>query len=76
MDQKQIKRLFYAFDGIHDCLRDLGAEINCLNDPQARGLLDAVERGVMKPLRRLRVYLGVPYNIDGRPVGSKNDRTA
>jgi len=68
------ERLIYrAFNKIHDQLALLDEYMERLGDPVADGLLRDVVIGTLKPMRRLRSHLEIPYTWKGRKYGSESD---
>lgn len=61
-DTNTCKLMSNAFDKLHEHLSAVRAHVECLNDPTAQKLLDAMEFGMLAPMRKLRLHLDIPYD--------------
>jgi hypothetical protein len=52
----------HAFDKMHEQLTVIRLHLDTLDDPEASRLFDAMERGLLVPLRKLRLHLEIPYD--------------
>jgi hypothetical protein len=51
-----------AFSRIHDHLSSLGFHASHLGDTHVAEVVKALELGLLKPMRRLRLHLEIPYD--------------
>ena len=62
-----------AFTKLHEHLSTVRSHVEALEDPAARKLLEAMEFGLLAPMRRLRVHLDIPYDWhDDKPSEEEN----
>lgn len=64
MDQSEFIRLVStAFNKLHAQLSMLRGYVEDLEDPVAIRLVESMELGLFAPMRRLRLHLGIPYDL-------------
>jgi len=51
-----------CFDKLHEQLSTVRSHVEALGDPDAVRALAAMERGLLRPMRRLRRHLEIPYD--------------
>jgi len=51
-----------AFDKLHEQLSMVRSHVDSLDDPVARRLFEAMEFGLLAPMRKLRLHLDIPYD--------------
>lgn len=56
------KLISNAFNKLHEQLSAVRSHVEALEDPVAGKFLDSMEFGLLAPMRRLRVHLGIPYD--------------
>jgi hypothetical protein len=52
----------HAFDKMHEQLTVIRLHLDTVDDPEASRLFDAMERGLLVPMRKLRLHLEIPYD--------------
>jgi hypothetical protein len=63
------KLLANAFNKLHEQLSVVRSHVEAMDDPDAGEFMDSMELGLLAPMRRLRVHLGIPYDWhDPRPM--------
>jgi hypothetical protein len=55
------KELCECFNEIHWQFEAVKDRVEALNDPNANALYKRMEVGCLAPMRKIRLYLGVPY---------------
>lgn len=63
MDHTASRKLMSnAFNKLHEQLSVVRSHVETLEDPEAKRLFDAMEFGLLAPMRKLRVHLDIPYD--------------
>jgi hypothetical protein len=60
-----------AFDKLHEQLSVVRAHVETLHDPTAQKLFEAMEFGLLAPMRKLRLHLDIPYDWHERRQSAK-----
>ena len=61
-DVNHLKLMSNSFNKLHDQLSVIRGHAEALNDSEAVKLVEAMELGLLAPMRKLRVYLRIPYD--------------
>jgi len=56
------KLMSNAFDKLHETLSAVRGHVETLEDPTAEKLFQAMEFGLLAPMRKLRLHLDIPYD--------------
>ncbi len=56
------KLVSHSFDKLHEQLSVLRVHVEEMDDPVARRHLESMEYGLLAPMRKLRIHLGIPYD--------------
>ena len=56
------KLISNSFDKLHEQLSVVRSHVESLDDPVACKLLESLEFGLLAPMRKLRMHLGIPYD--------------
>ena len=56
------KLISNSFNKLHEQLSVVRSHVESLDDPVAHNLLDSLEFGLLAPMRKLRMHLGIPYD--------------
>jgi hypothetical protein len=65
------KLISNTFAKLHEQLSSLRSHVEALEDPDALAGLESVEFGLLGPMRRLRLYLEIPYDWHDESVTEK-----
>lgn len=66
------KLMSNAFNKLHEQLSVVRSHVETLEDPEAGRLFDAMEFGLLAPMRKLRVHLDIPYDWhERRPTAAE-----
>jgi hypothetical protein len=67
------KLISNAFNKLHEQLSTVRSHVDALDDPVAAKFLESMEFGLLAPMRRLRVHLGIPYDWhEARSTGQES----
>jgi hypothetical protein len=70
------KLISNTFGKLHEHLSSLRSHVEALGDPEAMDRLEALEFGLLAPMRRLRLHLDIPYDWHDETVSpNKESRT-
>ena len=56
------KLIAHSFDKLHEQLSVLRSHVEESDDPVARDFLQAMEFGLLSPMRKLRLHMNIPYD--------------
>jgi hypothetical protein len=74
MHPVDVRRLISnAFNKLHEQLSHVRSHVECLDDPDARRLVDSMEFGLLAPLRKLRLHLDIPYDWHEQKSSAEED---
>ena len=51
-----------SFNKLHEQLSSVRSHVESLDDPEATKLYEAMECGLLAPMRKLRLHLDIPYD--------------
>ncbi len=61
-DQNSRKLIANSFDKLHEQLSLLRSHVEEADDPVAREFVQAMEFGLLSPMRKLRLHMNIPYD--------------